>query len=174
MTYYYDTFSTPVGDFSAAVDENGAVAATAFGGANALLARFAGKTLVTRASLAHAHGKLAVVRKQVGEYFAGKRRVFDLRLAPAGGTEHQRRAWAALVAIPFGETRSYGEIAKKIGSSPRAVGRANATNPISLIVPCHRVIGADGSLTGYAFDESIKRCLLAHEGGEGGNRKLCH
>ena len=166
MIYHYDTFSTPVGDFSAAVDEDGAVAATAFGGAKALLSRFTGEARgrIFQTSLTRAPAKLAAVRKQVGEYFAGKRRVFDLPLEPSGGTAHQRRVWTALAAIPYGETRSYGEIAKKLRSSPRAVGRANATNPISLIVPCHRVIGADGSLTGYAFGEPIKRRLLAHEG----------
>jgi len=170
MPCYHDTFSTPVGDFSAAVDETGALVATAFGGTKALLARFpsAARASVSESTdspqaLTRAPAKLAAVRKQVDEYFAGKRRAFDLPLAPSGGTAHQRRVRAALLAIPFGETRSYGQLAKKLGSSPRAVGRANATNPISLIVPCHRVIGADGSLTGYAFGESIKRRLLAHE-----------
>jgi len=173
MLCHYDTFSTPVGDFSAAVDETGALAATAFGGKKALLARFpsaaragAGARArggVSEIALARAPAKLAAVRAQVGEYFAGKRRAFDLPLASAGGTPHQRRVRAALLAIPFGETRSYGGLAKQLGSSPRAVGRANATNPISLIVPCHRVIGADGSLTGYAFGGEIKRRLLAHE-----------
>ena len=166
MKYYYDTFPSPAGDFSAAVDEDGALAATAFGGKKALLARFAGDA----PALTHALEKLTAVRAQVGEYFAGKRRAFDLPLAPTGGSAHQRRVWTALAAIPFGETRSYGELAKKLGSSPRAVGRANATNPISLIVPCHRVIGADGSLTGYAFGEEIKRFLLAHEGCCNSNR----
>jgi methylated-DNA-[protein]-cysteine S-methyltransferase len=74
--------------------------------------------------------------------------------------------WAALATIPFGETRSYGQIAAALGNpgASRAIGRANATNPICLFVPCHRVIGADGSLTGFAFGEDIKRQLLAHEG----------
>jgi len=161
---HYDTFPTPAGNFSAAVDENGAVVATAFGGKKILLSRFAGKPAVAKTTLAHAPAKLDAVRRQVDEYFAGNRRAFDLPLAPAGGTPHQRRVWAALQAIPHGETRSYGELAKKLHSSPRAVGRANATNPIALIVPCHRVIGADGALTGYAFGNPIKRRLLAHEG----------
>jgi len=173
MTCYYDTFPTPAGDFSAAVDETGAVVATAFGGKTALLARFTGVALALavmstpEAPLTRAPEKLASVRKQVNEYFAGKRRIFDLPLALTGGTAHQCRVWTALMAIPFGKTHSYGNIAKKIGSSARAVGRANATNPVSLIVPCHRVIGADGSLTGYAFGEEIKRRLLAHEGVKG-------
>jgi len=166
MSCYYDTFPTPAGDFSAAVNETGELVATVFGGEKALLARFtrAAKPTITKSPLTRAAAKLATVRKQVNEYFAGKRRIFDLPINTTGGTAHQRRVWTALSAIPFGETRSYGELAKKLHSSPRAVGRANATNPISLIVPCHRVIGADGSLTGYAFGEPIKRRLLAHEG----------
>lgn len=161
MTFYYDTFPTPFFEFSAAVDENGALVATAFGGLDDLRKRFTRD--VSSDTLKHAPAKLAPVRKQVAEYFAKRRRDFDLPLAP-GGTAHQQRVWAALRAIPFGETRSYGELARALGSSPRAVGRANATNPISLIVPCHRVIGADGSLTGFAFGEDAKRKLLEHEG----------
>ena len=91
--------------------------------------------------------------------------VFTLKLAPSG-TPFQQGVWAALQRIPFGESRSYGQIATELGNpgASRAVGRANATNPIALIVPCHRVIGSDGSLTGFAFGEDIKRRLLAHEG----------
>jgi len=86
-------------------------------------------------------------------------------LAPIG-TEFQKRVWDALCAIPVGETRGYAQLAGQLGSpqAARAVGRANATNPICLFVPCHRVIGADGSLTGFAFGEDIKRKLLEHEG----------
>jgi len=167
MPCYYDTIPTPAGDFSAAANETGALIATAFGDATALLARFAGADkanfILTNDTLTRSPAKLAAVRKQVREYFAGTRRAFNLSLAPAGGTAHQRRVWAALSEIPYGETRSYGDIAKKLRTSPRAVGRANATNPVSLIVPCHRVIGADGTLTGYAFGENTKRFLLAHE-----------
>jgi methylated-DNA-[protein]-cysteine S-methyltransferase len=96
-------------------------------------------------------------------YFSGKRHAFDLSIAPAG-TPFQQRVWTALQRIPFGETRSYGALAKTLASGARAIGRANATNPICLIVPCHRVIGADGSLTGFAFGEDVKRQLLTHEG----------
>ncbi len=155
--YHYSMFQTPVGLFSVAVDSAGAVAATAFGGEDALRSRLKGGTLVADAR------RTAAARRQVAAWFRGKRSDFSIRLAPAG-TPFQRRVWAALGRIPFGETRSYGDIARAVGSSPRAVGRANATNPISLIVPCHRVIGADGSLTGYAFGEGTKRRLLAFEG----------
>lgn len=102
---------------------------------------------------------------QLREYFAGARRTFDLPLAPHG-TAFQRRVWAALRTIPYGETRTYGELAAAIGnpSACRAVGMANHRNPIPIIIPCHRVIGANGTLTGYAGGLEIKRRLLALEG----------
>jgi methylated-DNA-[protein]-cysteine S-methyltransferase len=101
---------------------------------------------------------------QLGEYFAGERRRFDLPLAPQG-TEFQRRVWRALTEIPYGKTVSYGELARHIGKpgAPRAVGLANGANPLPIIVPCHRVIGADGSLTGFGGGLPIKRKLLALE-----------
>lgn len=103
---------------------------------------------------------------QLTEYFAGSRRDFDLPLAPAG-TDFQKRVWQALVGIPFGETRSYGELAEQLGSKggQRAVGAANGKNPISIIVPCHRVIGSDGKLTGYSSGIGRKQWLLAFEAG---------
>jgi methylated-DNA-[protein]-cysteine S-methyltransferase len=103
---------------------------------------------------------------QLEEYFAGKRTEFDLPLAPRG-TDFQRSVWTELARIPFGETTSYGEIALSIGKSllaSRAVGLANGRNPISVILPCHRVIGADGSLTGYGGGLPRKEWLLRHEG----------
>jgi len=101
---------------------------------------------------------------QLGEYFAGERRRFDLSLAPRG-TEFQRRVWRALREIPYGKTISYGELARRIGnpSASRAVGLANGANPLPIIVPCHRVIGADGTLTGFGGGLPIKRKLLALE-----------
>jgi O-6-methylguanine DNA methyltransferase len=104
------------------------------------------------------------VELQINEFFAGKRQSFDLRLAPQG-TEFQKRVWDELQKIPFGETISYGELARRIGNpaASRAVGRANATNPIGLIVPCHRVIGANGKLTGYAGGLDLKDKLLRWE-----------
>jgi methylated-DNA-[protein]-cysteine S-methyltransferase len=101
---------------------------------------------------------------QLAEYFAGKRRVFSLPLAPRG-TPFQRSVWQALRQIPYGETVSYGELARRLGrtSGARAVGLANGANPLPIIVPCHRVIGADGSLTGFGGGLSIKRALLALE-----------
>jgi len=98
---------------------------------------------------------------QLKEYFAGKRAEFDLPLDPAG-TEFQRAVWRALQTIPFGETCSYGDIALQIGNPKacRAVGMANNRNPIAIIIPCHRVIGRDGSLTGYGGGLDIKQYLL--------------
>lgn len=155
-TYHFSTFRTPAGAFSVAVDAAGSVAATAFGGRRALGARLRRGTLVADP------GKTAEARAQVEAWFGGRRRAFTVRLAPAG-TPFQRRVWGALRRIPFGQTRSYGDIARALKSSPRAVGRANATNPICLMVPCHRVIGSDGSLTGFAFGEARKRKLLGLE-----------
>ncbi|PZS20405.1 MAG: cysteine methyltransferase [Pseudonocardiales bacterium] len=109
------------------------------------------------------------VRTQLAEYFAGRRRAFDLALHPSG-TAFQQRVWAALLDIPYGETTSYGKTAAAIGvpSAARAVGLANGRNPIPVIVPCHRVIGANGSLTGYGGGLDAKRWLLAHESGQPG------
>ena len=107
---------------------------------------------------------VADVAREVDEYCAGTRRRFTLELA-ARGTPFQQRVWEALVEIPYGETTSYGALATQLGNpgGARAVGLANGSNPIGLIVPCHRVIGADGSLTGYAGGLPLKRALLAFE-----------
>lgn len=101
---------------------------------------------------------------QLREYFAGQRRQFELPLAPQG-TEFQRAAWQALAAIPFGETRSYAQQAAALGrpAATRAVGAANGRNPLPIVLPCHRVIGASGALTGFGGGIEVKRWLLAHE-----------
>jgi methylated-DNA-[protein]-cysteine S-methyltransferase len=104
-----------------------------------------------------------VIRDQLDEYFAGTRTRFDLPLAPHGSAFEQA-LWQRLTEIPYGTTTTYGELARELGSAPRAVGRANGRNPISIIVPCHRVIGANGSLTGYAGGLATKQRLLSHEG----------
>jgi methylated-DNA-[protein]-cysteine S-methyltransferase len=108
---------------------------------------------------------LSVAVQQLTEYFAGTRRDFDLPLRPSG-TLFQTRVWRELTGIPYGQTWSYGQLAKRINkpSASRAVGLANGANPISIVVPCHRVIGADGSLTGYGGGLERKKWLLAHEG----------
>jgi methylated-DNA-[protein]-cysteine S-methyltransferase len=110
------------------------------------------------------HPVLVEAERQLNEYFAGRRKTFSLKLDFAG-TEFQRKVWQALLEIPFGQTRSYGEIAKRIGSpaAMRAVGAANGRNPISIVAPCHRVIGATGKLTGFAGGLDAKAHLLALE-----------
>lgn len=108
---------------------------------------------------------LAACSQQLQEYFAGKRKTFDLPLAP-GGTTFQNGVWAALKRIPYGELRSYRDIATAIDNvkAVRAVGAANGRNPIPIVVPCHRVIGSDGSLTGFAGGLAMKTLLLQLEG----------
>lgn len=158
MTFFFETFPTPFGEFSLAVDDHAAVVGTAFGDRRALFARLGD------CDLTEAKSQTQIARRQILSYFAGELHAFDLPLA-ARGTPFQQRVWAALCKIPRGETRSYGQLAAQLGNpaASRAIGRANATNPICLIVPCHRVIGADGSLTGFAFGADLKRRLLALE-----------
>jgi methylated-DNA-[protein]-cysteine S-methyltransferase len=116
---------------------------------------------------------LPETRRQLDDYLAGRRRDFDLPLDPVG-TEFQSLCWQALQRIPYGETRSYSEQARAIGrpAAIRAVGRANHDNPIGVIIPCHRVIGANGSLTGYAGGLDMKRALLELEGAMTGTLDL--
>jgi methylated-DNA-[protein]-cysteine S-methyltransferase len=108
--------------------------------------------------------RLDMVQRQVTEYCEGRRRDFDLELAPEG-PEFEMSVWQALRAIPFGATTSYGAVARDIGQpgAARAVGAANNANPIALVIPCHRVIGADGRLVGYGGGLALKRKLLEHE-----------
>ena len=112
-----------------------------------------------------AHPVLVETERQLGEYFAGRRRQFALTLDVAG-TSFQRKVWSALLTIPFGETRSYAQIAKQVGNprALRAVGAANGRNPLSIVAPCHRVIGSSGALTGFAGGLRAKEYLLTLEG----------
>ncbi len=109
--------------------------------------------------------RVAGVAAQLAEYFAGRRRDFALALDPPG-TPFQRQVWEELARIPFGATISYGELARRVGrpAAARAVGAANGANPIPIVLPCHRVIGSDGSLTGYGGGLPLKKALLALEG----------
>jgi methylated-DNA-[protein]-cysteine S-methyltransferase len=154
------TLPTCVGPLAIAGLADGAVTATAFGDLAVLATR-----LRPRASFRTGHEAeraLAQARSELTEYFAAARREFSVPLAPVG-SPFQLRVWTALRAIAYGETRTYGDLARELGSAPRAIGRANATNPISVIVPCHRVIGAGATLTGYAFGVQTKERLLALE-----------
>jgi methylated-DNA-[protein]-cysteine S-methyltransferase len=112
---------------------------------------------------------LREARRQLQAYFDGNLKDFDLPLAPQGGSEFRRRVWAALCEIPYGATTSYGVVARGLGlpaGAARAVGTANGANPIPIVVPCHRVVGSDGTLTGYAGGLDRKRILLDLERGD--------
>jgi methylated-DNA-[protein]-cysteine S-methyltransferase len=158
----YDVIPSPVGDLMLAASDT-----------HIVTVRFAPHTTTEAESRGWiratggtpADGILAEARAQLEAYFAGERTTFELPIAPEG-TEFQKQVWNALRAIPFGGTISYGELARRIGDpkAMRAVGAANGRNPIPIIVPCHRVIGADGSLTGFGGGLDRKRWLLAHEG----------
>lgn len=150
---------TPVGGLTVAVDEAGALAAALFADAQSLAS-----LLGPAAVIAPGPDRAAAALAELSAYFDGRLRVFTIPLAPAVGTSFQRRVWAALARIPFGATWSYARLAAETASVARAVGSANGANPICIVVPCHRVIGADGSLTGYAGGLERKRWLLRHEG----------
>lgn len=149
----YDTIPTPVGDLRLTIDEAGALISVAF---------IADDT--EPAVGAPDPAALSEAATQLRAYFAGERTDFDLPLASVG-TEFQRRVWAELRNIEYGKTISYVELASRIGqpTASRAVGMANSRNPIAIVVPCHRVIGANGSLTGYAGGLHRKRWLLELE-----------
>ena len=160
---YLDSAETPAGPLTFAVNEAGALIRSQFVHGRYPLSieqelERAGYTLASDPQ------RTARAREQLLAYARGERSRFDLPLAPAG-TAWQRAVWQALTEIPYGETISYGELAARLGKpqAARAVGHANGSNPIPLIVPCHRVVGADGSLTGYGGGLDIKERLLAHE-----------
>jgi methylated-DNA-[protein]-cysteine S-methyltransferase len=151
----------------------GTALAVARGDAITRLELFGGdrRALERSAALAHsaledaAAEPLARLRAQLEQFFARERHEFDLELRPAG-TDFQQRVWRALQGVPWGSTVSYEALAKRVGSDggARTVGQANAQNPICIVIPCHRVIGADGKLTGYAGGLAVKRALLELEG----------
>jgi methylated-DNA-[protein]-cysteine S-methyltransferase len=118
------------------------------------------------------HPVLVETERQLDEYFAGRRKQFALKL-DLSGTAFQRKVWNALLTIPFGETRSYSQIARQIGNpdAARAVGAANGRNPVSIVAPCHRVVGSTGALTGFAGGLKVKAHLLAFEGAESDGRR---
>ena len=153
MNAYTDTLDTPIGTLTVVVDAKGALTHVLFDG-----------QAPPAASSVDAERCAPAVR-QLREYFAGERTDFDLPLAPAG-SDFQRRVWDELRAIGYGAVTDYGTLGARIGraGAARAVGRANATNPIPIVIPCHRVIGANGSLTGYAGGIEAKRRLLDLEG----------
>jgi methylated-DNA-[protein]-cysteine S-methyltransferase len=150
---------SPLGDLALAVDEAGALAAIRFSDQAGLIT-----CLGPHHSLQEDSAKTAHAVAELQAYFAGELRTFATPIAPVIGTPFQRQVWATLTRISFGTTWSYQRLAQETGSVARAVGAANGANPISIVVPCHRVIGANGSLTGYAGGLVRKRALLIHEG----------
>lgn len=162
MKHYWSFIESPFQQFAAWVDEDGRLVRFHLRAANVA-------TVDSKAE--HNPGKLAEVQRQVTEYADGSRRDFDLELAPTG-PDFEMTVWQALRDIPFGTTTSYGAVAKAIGqpTAARAVGAANNANPIALIIPCHRVIGADGQLVGYGGGLPLKRKLLEHEARVTGTR----
>lgn len=158
MSYFFKIMNSPVGALKLVVGDDGLAAVL---WENEALDRVPLDEQIRD----EGHRVLREAERQLREYFEGKREVFDLKLAPAGGTEFQREVWMALRTIPFGETRSYAEIARQVGrpAAVRAVGAANGKNPLSIVVPCHRVIGSSGKLTGFAGGLETKAFLLALE-----------
>ena len=157
MTHFYKTMPSPVGELKLVARDAG-LAAILWENDDPKRVRL--EDVVENKS----HPVLLEAERQLNEYFAGKLKKFSMKLDFVG-TEFQKKVWAALLTIPFGETRSYGQIAQQIGSpkAMRAVGAANGKNPISIIAPCHRVIGANGTLTGFAGGLEAKACLLGIE-----------
>ena len=157
MRFEYKTIHSPVGKLKLVAGNKGLVAVL-WENDKANRVRFG--ELVKR----HSHPVLIEAERQLGEYFEGKRRSFSIAL-DMRGTSFQKNVWEALLAIPFGETRSYRDLAKKLGNpeATRAVGAANGRNPIPIIVPCHRVIGSNGKLTGFAAGLETKARLLELE-----------
>lgn len=163
MLAYLDTVDSPAGPLRFAVDDAGALLRSSF---------LEGRYPLTIEQELNAEGfqlasdaaRTSTAREQLAEYADGSRTTFDLPLAPTG-TAWQQAVWRALLAIPFGETCSYGELARQLGrpQAARAVGSANGSNRIPLVIPCHRVVGADGSLTGFGGGLHLKTRLLAHE-----------
>jgi methylated-DNA-[protein]-cysteine S-methyltransferase len=153
MNAYVDTLASPIGTLTVVVDADGALTHVLF------------EDQVPPARAERDPARCAAAVAQLREYFAGERTDFDLPLSPAG-TEFQRRVWEELRTVEYGSVTDYGSLGARIGrpGAARAVGRANATNPIPIVIPCHRVIGANGSLTGYAGGIEAKRLLLDLEG----------
>jgi methylated-DNA-[protein]-cysteine S-methyltransferase len=153
----YAFLDSPVGRLHAAV-EDGALRVLEFADSGR-------RASVPDPSWVPDEGGVAAIRPQRATYFAGHLRVFDIDVRPAYGTAFQRRVWDELRRIPYGETISYGEQAGRLGdgNKSRAVGAANGKNPIPIVVPCHRVIGANGHLTGFGGGLGVKAWLLQHE-----------
>ncbi len=155
---FRSTLATPVGSLQIAVNQTGRVV-------EILLPNRGPKASSSEPLPPAAARGMRAARQQLSEYFRGVRRVFDLPLEPEG-SPFEQQVWMRLLGVPYGVTTSYGAIAVELGlaNGARAIGRANASNPIPIVIPCHRVIGSDGSLTGYGGGLPLKRALLELEG----------
>ena len=157
MTYAFKTIESPAGILKLIASDKGLAG---------IFFRDDDSSLVPLSPLVESpeHPILLETERQLGQYFDGDRKTFSVPL-DFNGTEFQKKVWEALLTIPFGETRSYGDIARQLGNptASRAVGAANGRNPISIIAPCHRVIGSSGKLTGYGGGLDVKEMLLALE-----------
>ncbi|MDQ4106281.1 MAG: methylated-DNA--[protein]-cysteine S-methyltransferase [Actinomycetota bacterium] len=164
MKAYLDTVETPAGPLTFAVNEEGALVRAHFEESDDLSDIEDGLQADGYEFFVEDRGRTARLRKEISEYCAGERREFTVPVA-ASGTPWQMRVWEALRRIPFGETRSYAQVAEMVGSpgAARAVGGANGCNRVPLVVPCHRVISADGSLGGFSGGLHLKQRLLEHE-----------
>lgn len=154
MHYVYKKMRSPVGELTLVASNRGLAAVLWENDAE-------GRVKMPAPARDDGHATLVEAERQLNEYFTGKRTNFALPL-DFTGTEFQKKVWNALLTIPYGETRSYAQIAQQVGSpnAMRAVGAANGKNPISIVAPCHRVIGANGTLTGFAGGLEAKACLL--------------
>ena len=157
--YYYDSYASPQGQMLLVAGDEG-LCGVYFDGQKYL------PQVASQWRRDARHATLNQAKRELAEYFRGERKRFEVALAPEG-TAFQRAVWKAIASVGFGETISYGELAKRAGcpGSARAAGAATGRNPIGIIVPCHRIVGSDGSLTGYAGGLDRKRALLALESG---------
>jgi methylated-DNA-[protein]-cysteine S-methyltransferase len=166
LNFTYDTIQSPTGEMMIVTDSDGALRALEWTDLEDRMTRLFGRQYKGRAIKLTQSEAPAKTRQALTDYFDGSLKALDDLVTVAGGTDFQRSVWTALRTIPVGQTRSYLDIAKAIGNpkAVRAIGLANGANPIGIVVPCHRVIGANGSMTGYGGGIARKQWLLKHEG----------
>jgi methylated-DNA-[protein]-cysteine S-methyltransferase len=166
LNFTYDTIQSPTGEMMIVTDSDGALRALEWTDLEDRMTRLFGRQYTGQAIKLTQGEAPPKTRQALDDYFHGSLKALDDLVTVAGGTDFQRSVWSALRTIPVGQTRSYLDIAKAIGNpkAVRAIGLANGANPIGIVVPCHRVIGSNGSMTGYGGGISRKQWLLKHEG----------
>ena len=164
---FLERMQSPIGEIFVGTDEAGALRIVDFSDYEARMRKLLDRQYGKGAAALEESRKMSSAAHALARYFKGDLKAIEDVKTANGGTEFQRKVWKALRAIPAGRTTSYGALAKKLNmpDAPRAVGLANGANPIAIVVPCHRVIGSDGSLTGYGGGMKRKEWLLAHEAG---------